>query len=386
MLPFELRCERVDFIVEGVDHRPYHRAIVTERKRSNLKTALLGIAGLLALLVAYLTLWPIEIDPVAWQPAPAPPLDGALAQNDALTKTELLAVDKVHGPEDVAVDQDGRIYVGTHDGKIVSTDGTEVKTIADTEGRPLGLAWDKDGVLIVADAIKGLLSVTKAGLISVLSTESDGVPFRFTDDVDVASDGRIYFSDASHKFGYGNHMADIMEGRGNGRLLRYDPTTKKTETLLGDLCFANGVAVAADDSYVLVNETGRYRIRRYWLTGAKAGSADTFYENLPGFPDGVSRSPRGTYWVAMFTVRNADADKLAPSAFMKKMMWRLPKALLPKPAPVGLVIELDADGKVLRSLHDTSGSHFATITSAEEVDGKLYLGTLHAAKFGRLTL
>ncbi len=358
---------------------------ITVRSRK-MKRPGLAVGGVFAVLAAYLTMWPVSIDPIAWTPPPAPALKGPLAPNDRLRQAELVGVDKVSGPEDVAVDADGRMYVGTHDGKIVTTDGHDFKTLAETEGRPLGLAWGKDGALIVADAVKGLLSVSKDGTIDVLSTESDGMPFRFTDDVDVASDGKIYFSDASHKFGYGEHMADILEGRPNGRLLCHDPNNKKTVTLLSNLYFANGVAVAADDSYVLVNETGRLRIRRYWLTGPKAGSSEVFYDNLPGYPDGVSRSPRGTYWVAMFTLRNTAADKLAPNPFMKKLMWRLPKALLPKPALYGLVIELDENGKVLRSLHDPSGEHFATVTSAEEVNGTLYLGTLHAPRIGRLSL
>jgi sugar lactone lactonase YvrE len=350
------------------------------------RRVLLGVGGVVLMAAGYLTLWPVAIDPVPWEPPPVPAWEGPLAQNEALAKVERLAVDQVHGPEDVAVDAEGRVYVGTHDGKIVRVHEANVETVADTGGRPLGLAWDHSGDLIVADAIKGLLSMTTTGVVTVLTTEADGVPFKFTDDVDVADDGKIYFSDASHKFGYGEHMADLMEGRGNGRLLVYDPASKTTKTLLGDLAFANGVAVSADGSYVLVNETGRFRIHRHWLKGDKAGTSDIFASDLPGFPDGVSRSPRGTYWVAIFTPRNPDADKLAPSPFMRKLVWRLPKALLPKPVPYGLVVELDENGVVLRSLHDTTGTHFATITSAEEVDGGLYLGTLHAARIGRLPL
>lgn len=355
-------------------------------KRSKVKTVALGVGAALALATGYLTLWPVRIDPVAWEPAPAPAWDGPLAQNERLVEAEIFGAGAVHGPEDVAVAPDGRMFVGTHDGKIVVIDGDAHEIFADTEGRPLGLAWDGDGNLIVADAKKGLLSIDDKGSIDVLTTESDGVPFKFTDDVDVAPDGVIYFSDASFKYGYGEHMEDLMESRPNGRLLSYDPTTKETKTLLSDLYFANGVAVAADGTHVLVNETGRFRIKRYWLEGDAAGTAEIFVDNLPGFPDGVSRSPRGTYWVAMFTMRNPDADNLAPSPFMKKLIWRLPRALLPKPAKYGLVLELDADGKIVRSLHDTQGAHFWFITSAEEVDGKLYLGTLHDPRVGRLAL
>jgi sugar lactone lactonase YvrE len=278
------------------------------------------------------------------------------------------------------------MLAGTHDGLIVAVDGNSVTTVADTGGRPLGLAWNDRGDLIIADAVKGLLRMDPRGTISTLSTSSDGVPFKFTDDVDLSSDGRIYFSDASHRWGYGQHLEDLIEGRANGRLLRYDPATKQTETLLAELCFANGVAVAADDSFVLVNETGRYRIQRLWLTGPRAGESDTFHDNLPGFPDGISRSPRGTFWVALFTVRNPQADAIAPSPFLKKLMFRLPAALRPKPKRYGLVLELDADGKLLRSLHDSDGDPVNTVTSVEEHDGHLYLGTLHERGIRRVKL
>jgi coenzyme PQQ biosynthesis protein B len=347
----------------------------------------LGLVGL-ALVLGYLLLWPVSIDPVGWEPPPIPAWTGALAPNEALKGAERIAVGEVHGPEDIAVAADGRMFVGTHDGKIavVSPDGSEATTLVETGGRPLGLAWDAGGNLLVADAMAGLLSVSPAGEITTLSTASDGVPYRFTDDVDVASDGRIYFSDASDTYGYGHHLEDTLEGRPHGRLLRYDPRTGATETLLDGLYFANGVAVAADDTFVLVAETSRFRIRRYWLTGERAGTHDVFAEGLPGYPDGVSRSPRGTFWVAFFTVRNPTADRLAPSPFLTKVVWRLPAFLLPTPQKVGLVLELDDEGNVLRSLHDTTGEHMATITSVEEVDGTLHLGTLHAAQIGRLRL
>jgi sugar lactone lactonase YvrE len=159
-------------------------------------------------------------------------------------------------------------------------------------------------------------------------------------------------------------------------LLRYDPDTKETTVLLRELYFANGVAVAPDGAFVLVNETYRYRIRRYWLSGEKTGTDEIFAENLPGFPDGVSTSPRGTFWVAMFTIRNPTADFLAPRPFVRTLLAKLPRALWPKPQPYGLVLELDANGQVLRSLHDPDGKHLSVVTSVHEEDGQLYLGTL----------
>jgi hypothetical protein len=57
-------------------------------------------------------------------------------------------------------------------------------------------------------------------------------------------------------------------------------------------------------------------------------------------------------------------------------MAKLPAAFWPKPAEYGLVLELDRDGKILRSLHDPGGQKISNITSVHEEDGMLYFGTL----------
>src|SRR5439155_1492056 len=87
-----------------------------------------------------------------------------------------------------------------------------------------------------------------------------------------ARDGRIYFSDASTRFGarqggstYSASLLEIIEHRGNGRLLVWDPATGKAAIVLRGIHFANGVALADDESYVLVSETGSYRVLRHWL-------------------------------------------------------------------------------------------------------------------------
>lgn len=339
----------------------------------------------------YFLILPSPIDPAAYEPAKAPELSGPLAPNEALRGAELFGKGKVHGPEDVAVDGQGRIYGACEDGRIVritvGADGSEeMETFVDTGGRPLGLAWDPQGRLIVADAHEGLLAITPDASIEVLSTGVEDLPFGFTDDLDVASDGSIYFSDASWRFGVGEYLYDLLEAKPWGRLLRWDPVSGETEMLLDGLYFANGIALSQNEDFVLVNETYRYRIRRYWLTGPKAGTDDIFADNLPGFPDGVSSNRRGTFWVALFTVRNPLMDRLHPSPFAKRQLAKLPRFLWPKPAPYGLVLALDEDGNAIRTLHDPGGERVLEITSVEEVDGHLYLGNLTLDWIGRIAL
>lgn len=349
---------------------------------------LLGLGALLTgAAAAYLVIAPSPIDPLAWEAPPIPLMSGALEPNDTLMKAELIGKGAIHGPEDTAVDAEGRLYASLHNGQVVrfASDG-QPSVFADTQGRPLGMDFDRQGNLIVADAYKGLLSINPQGQIRVLSTSADGVPFAFTDDLDIASDGRIYFSDASDKFQQPDYLLDLLEARPHGRLLRYDPATDSTEVLLKDLYFANGVALSANEDFVLVNETYRYRISRYWLKGEKAGQHDIFIDNLVGLPDNLQGDRAGTFWVALPTPRLASTDLLHRQPWAKNLLAKLPRALWPKPQDYGLVLALNENGEIIHSLHDTSGTHLRMITSAKPVGNHLYLGSLNNDRIGKLQI
>ena len=100
--------------------------------------------------------------------------------------------------------------------------------------------------------------MTADGVVELLTDEAEGQKFKTTDAVDVAHNGIIYFSDASHKYRLSKFIYDILEGRPNGRLLSYDPATKTTKVLVRDLYFANGVMVTPDQNYVIFCETPAY--------------------------------------------------------------------------------------------------------------------------------
>ncbi|TVP58134.1 MAG: SMP-30/gluconolactonase/LRE family protein [Halomonadaceae bacterium] len=344
------------------------------------------LTGVVLALVIWL-LWPSPVDSVAWQPPEPPAMEGPLAANDVLKQAQLLGLGRIKGPEDTAVDSEGRVYGGTDDGWIIRIDREDdVEYWVETGGRPLGMEFDANGNLIVADAWKGLIAINPAGEIEVLSTESEGLPFAFADDLDIASDGRIYFSDASSRFHQPEYQLDMLETRPHGRLLRYDPATGDTETLLSDLYFANGVALSADEDFVLVNETWRYRIQRYWITGERAGESEIFADNMPGFPDNLARDDQGVFWVAQPSKRNALMDRMHPKPWQKNLVAKLPQFLQPGPEPYGLVLAYNSEGELLGSLHDTTGEHLDMITSVKPHNGYLYFGSLYNNRIGRLPL
>lgn len=347
----------------------------------------LKVAGsLLAIWLIFLFTWPVDVDPRAWQPSLSPPLEGQFKPNRSLKNIERLELKDGEGPEDIAVDSQGRIYGGLQDGRIIRFNkaGTSQQTFTNTGGRPLGLHFDHQDNLIVADAYKGLLSVDPQGQITVLATESNGVPFKFTNDLDIAEDGTIYFSDASFKFSQANYKKDALEHQPNGRFLAYDPGTKQTTTLIKDLYFANGVAISPDQSFVLVNETWNYRVLCYWLKGENKGQHKVFIDQLPGFPDGISSDGRGTFWLALASPRNPLIDNLAPYPFLRKVVQRLPQFMQPAPIKYAFVLGLDQNGNVIHNLQEPSGKPFSVITSVQAENGMLYFGSLEENAMGRI--
>lgn len=72
------------------------------------------------------------------------------------------------------------------------------------------------------------------------------------------------------------------QGQPTGRLLRYDPATRRTHVVADGIWFANGVALSRDGSYVAVVETVSMRVKRVWLTGEREGQVDVLLDELPG--------------------------------------------------------------------------------------------------------
>jgi sugar lactone lactonase YvrE len=325
-----------------------------------------------------------NIEPAPYAPPIAPKMEGALRENSALSSVKLLAKGKLKGPEDIAVDNNGTVYTGLEDGRIVkiSPEG-DVESFAETDGRPLGLQWGPRGDLIVADGVRGLLTVNLEGEVTVLVPRAETVPLEMADDLDVSSSGLIYFSDATGSEVGMDYYQDLMIHRPLGRLLRFDYYTDDLEVLLTGLYFANGVALSPDEDFVLVSETSEYRITRLWLKGPRVGDRDVFADNLPGFPDGISGDGDGNYWVAMVSPRMWFVDNIVlPNLWLRKLLMHFPTWTRLSGASYGFIIQLNSEGEIVESLHDPSGKSLSGITNVIERDGKLYIGTLEGDAVG----
>ncbi len=351
-------------------------------------------AGLIGVIL-YLTLWPTGIDPVSWEAPADAGYTGEFEQNTRFASATFFELENLEGPEDVAIGPDGLLYTGVLGGAILKLDPKtgDYEYHGFTKGRPLGFEFDNSGNLIIADARLGLIKMDPAGQVSVLADKAeDGSFIGYADDLDILPDGTIWFSDASTKFWpwewggtKGASVVEIWEHAGTGRVLSYNPSTGDVKTHLTGVVFSNGVAVDPEGAFVLINETGSYRILKHWLKGDKAGTTEVLIDNLPGFPDNINRDEAGGFFMGLVSPRSAAIDMLADKPFLRNVLWRVPgfkKAAVPK--PYSHLVRFDADGNILETWQDPAGG-FSDVTGATRgPDGSIYVSSLHERRIAKL--
>lgn len=373
-------------------------------------------AGLFLLLALYCGTDPlghssmVEFPGFETYAAELPPLAEIPTARDAedlLQRAEVRFLNQVQGPESVAFDPQGRgPYTGVADGRVRFWNGEAWVDFAYTSpnrseicdpnpsplsylknehicGRPLGLRFHKKtGDLYIADAYFGLLKVgPEGGLATPLTTEAEGVPFNFTNDLDIDEEGNIYFTDSSTNFQRRNFMQLVFTSEPSGRLLKYNSVTKETTVLLRNLQFPNGVSISKDGTFLVFCEGSHGRLSRYWLKGEKAGTSEVF-AHIPGFPDNVRTNEKGEFWVGVHCRRSIYAHMTSLFPRLRKFLLKLPiKAKYHYLMQIGgklhgIIIKYSPDGELLQILEDRQGKVVRAVSEVEEKDGQLWIGSV----------
>ena len=291
------------------------------------------------------------------------------------------------GAEDVVVGtqgaDEGAVFTGTEDGSIfrIAHDGSKVDRIAQTQGRPLGLEIDLDGRLLVCDAHKGLLRIdTRNGAIEAVTDSVAGAPMKFCNNAAIASDGTVWFSDSSTKFGIEKWKNDFVQNTRTGRLLRLD-TDGTVTVVLDGLAFANGVALSKNEDFVAVAETGGRTVVRRWLTGNRKGMRDLLCSNLPGYPDNIARGSDGLIWVTIASPRDALVERLQTAPMpVRRLVTSIPDRLQPQPKRTVRVQAYDDEGALVHDIDVDPRQHGAAyhmVTGVREHEGRVWMGSLH---------
>ena len=321
------------------------------------------------------------------------------ALNNRLAVADAIGLGELEGPEDVILDEGDHLYCGTRHGEIVrffAPDYTRSEVFAHVGGFPLGLAFDAHGNLISCVGAMGLYSISPEREVTKLTAETtrsltsinDDARLRDPNDLDIAPDGKIYFTDSTKRYDAHDWALDSIENRATGRLLVYDPKDGSTKTLLDGYRYTNGVCMAHDNRSLFFAESWACRIHRYWLEGPKAGTAECVIRDMPGYPDNINRASDGRYWMAWLGMRTPTFDlSLRHPAMRKRMARRLPQDewLFPN-INTGGVVKFDEAGQIIQTMGDLGGASHAMVTSMREHKGQLFIGGIFNNRIGRFAI
>ena len=315
--------------------------------------------------------------------------------NNKLGDADVIGKGELDGPEDVILDEDDNLYCGSRHGDVVrffAPDYTRHEVYAHIGGHPLGMAFNRDHELVVCVGGMGLYKITREREVVKLSDETnrsllsviDDSRMRLADDLDIAPDGRIFFSEATIRYNTSEWMLDAIEARGNGRLICYDPRDGSSRTLLSNLKFPNGICMTDDGESFLFAQTWDCSISRYWYDGPKKGQWEKVIPDLPGYPDNINRASDGHFWCGLVGMRSPTFDlALQMPQYRKRMVYRVAADEWMYPnMNFGCLIKFDIDGNILEVLWDREGAKHPSLTSIREHKGKLYLGGLFNDRIG----
>jgi ribose transport system permease protein len=345
----------------------------------------------------------VYVAPTYHRLPPPPPTEigkgGPFEQNDKLRDVSLIGLGRIEAPEDVILDRHDNLYAGSRHGDIIRffpPDYEKMEVYAHIGGQPLGMAFDRKDNLYVCIGGMGLYRITPDRKIEKATDETnrsiysvnDDSRLRLADDLDIADDGRIFFSEATVRYEMHEWPVDGLEARGNGRIVCYDPRTNTTRTVLRGLKFPNGICIASDGQSILFAETFGCSIKRYWFDGPKQGKVEVVMDNLPGFPDNINLASDGNYWLAIVGMRSPALDLAwRMPGFRRRMGKRLPvdEWLFPN-INTGCVVKFNEKGEVLESYWDIKSINHPMITSMREHRGYLYLGGISNNRIGKYKL
>lgn len=288
------------------------------------------------------------------------------------------------GPEDITLGQDGYLYTGLDSGIIARYEPTtQVWTeFVNTNGRPLGLRFDTDANLIVADAERGLLLITPDKNINILADSYAGQPLKFVDHLVISKQGDIYFSDASIRFGMNDYVHDFLEASQTGRIFKLSQSGELS-LIAEQLFFANGVTLTSDESKLLINETGKSRVLSVDLSLENRAYQTDVWLNLPGMPDNIFTDQQGDIWISIIHLRDPLLEGLSNSPLIRNMLGGLPRSWFSGRVAESLIVKASDMGKVetIWRIKDT----YQGATSALAIEDNVYLGSLSHGGIGRFT-
>jgi gluconolactonase len=208
--------------------------------------------------------------------------------------------------EGVAVHTDGSVWCGGEAGQVyrIPPEGGSLELrVADGDGFTLALVFGPDGLLYYVDlARRAVMRLDPAGGAPEPFVEGsiDGHELVLPNALAFDGAGRLYLTES---------YSGTEPGPG---VYRIDPDGSGHLWSAGPFLFANGVAVAPDESAVYVAETWSRRVTRVPMRADGSAGEPELVVELPGvLPDGLGFGPDDKLYVACYQpsqVMRVDGD------------------------------------------------------------------------------
>lgn len=336
-----------------------------------------------------------------------PVMDGALQPNRQLDEAEVVA--ELPGLDDLAVSQ----------GRLLATAGDTLHAWQDGRLQP----QQRFGVPItaLAAAVDGRVAVALDGAEVRLLGGAEGAvlrqlgqqPLRSVVALAFTADGSLLVGDGSTVHGPADWCRDLMSHGATGRVGLWQPASGQVTLLAERQHYVAGVASDGAGG-LLWSESWRHRVQRRAGNGSAAPSP--MLAELPGYPSRLVPAAQGGFWVCCFVCRTQLVEfVLREDAYRRRMLadidpryWIAPAlssgqsfleplqgagvkqmgVLKPwaPPRSYGLVLHMDAQGRVTRSLHSQVDGRHHGITAVAEHDGALYIASRGSGRLLRLPL
>ncbi len=164
-----------------------------------------------------------------------------------------------------------------------------------------GNTRDRQGRLVTCEHQTRRVTRTEHdGTITVLADRFQGKRLNAPNDVVVARDGAVWFSDPTYGIS-NNYEGDKQDSEQPTRVYRIDPASGAVAVAAEDMVQPNGLAFSPDESLLYIVDSGAAALRVYPVgADARLGKGKVFAKDFaPGITDGVRLDTEGHVWCSM---------------------------------------------------------------------------------------
>jgi gluconolactonase len=220
---------------------------------------------------------------------------------------------------------EGPVYVPAEDILYFTSTGGDIRrleiasgtvsTIRAPANRANGMTLGLDGRLIVCEQ-GGPVEAARISSVDPATGEAEtvvedwrGLPFNSPNDVVVARDGSVWFTDPSYGFLQGFRP----QPRSGDYVYCHDPATGRTSVVADSFDKPNGIALSPDEQVLYVTDSGAnqeegsfyperpHHVKAFDIRDGRLAAERVFCEVVPGFPDGIECDSEGRVYVSCET-------------------------------------------------------------------------------------